>query len=110
MKQIEKAIKFAIENGYQAWTYELQMVLSEKVVLKDKIYPYWESMIDIIRLITSKPFIEAIARGIIKESLKRKEKIKYDVWIFITINQALEIANNELEEFYKNLLPNNKEW
>ena len=82
MKQIEKAIQFAIENGlywrveWYNWYYELKFhstnylevsLIDAKVVLMDKKNirgKYRYSAYNLCWLIMSKLFIEALARGL----------------------------------------------
>lgn len=100
MKTIEKYIQLAIDNGYD---------FKCKVEIWEDWFKYYSNCtsrevwvtIGIIKLITSKPFISAIARGINRKS----NKAIYDTNLYrITIEQAIHIRDNKLEEFINNLL------
>jgi hypothetical protein len=114
MKKIEQYIQFAIDNGlfkrpkWYNWYYENKFHLTNYwevafrntiIVIKSKLnkrdeYIYEEY--NLIALITSGIFIEAIARGVTKEWLLNAE---YD----ITTQQAIAIRDNKLPEFITNL-------
>lgn len=86
-------------------------------------YNKWNTFIEtkyfhFIELITSKEFIEAIARWYIKTKIHSskalEENINNTINIFlqkysdkITKEQAIAIRDNKLEEFIKTILPNN---
>jgi len=111
-KEIERYLAFAIENGY--------------MLPKDMDAEYLSKCTFKIEVITSKPFIEAIARGYIKNNnptqywevlsiwkYKNENWIKYiydEIIEHITELQAIAIRDNTLSEYINNLLPNNKEW
>ena len=120
MKTIKDYISFAIDNevSIEEMNKELKIVrfdfhLYNDVVVFDK--NDFHKFIDITRFITSKPFIEAIARGI----NKIKDKKFLITWAhilndtdenrlldIITFDQAIAIRDNKLEEYINNILPN----
>jgi len=124
MDEIEQYIQFAIDNGYIHYQMNILLILARKWDLKntDKtdIYTvYW--------LIQQKEFIEAIARGIEKQSdeewflLKEwgdwtsctywlytewywpEDRIEIELISDVTHYQAIAIRENKLEEFITNL-------
>jgi len=139
-KLIEQYLQFAIDNWYNAndifkklkiienikFTYEkaddnLEEIYSECywLYVLDFIADVWTWYKNIIELITSKEFIEAIVRWIEKTMQADYiviwwDKIFYDsmnkeVWFkklvdYITIKQALAIRDNELALFIKEIL------
>jgi len=116
--RIKQYIEFAIENGFNMREY----------LLKDWQIKKWKEVwleatatISDIELITSKPFIEAVARGVWKEAPYWKSKwIKVKMrfpWVWqlnyeeqdelyedITHFQAFAIRDNALEDFIDLLL------
>ena len=99
----EKYIQFAIDNGYELINTSYSWLKVEcnriKYLNKDEIDYWYDNLIEVI---TSEPFIEAIARGVSK-------KVKYETaleWHIenLTIKQAIAIRDNKLEEFIINLL------
>lgn len=137
---IKEYIQFAIDNGYNIWVFSVNSEDSTFVSstsyktaceYRDKIQKNEDMKIfvklkydslEIYKIITSKPFIEAIARGVeykswykipdVEMSNKRGEKWMTAVWNLqeaiyeITINQAIAIRDWKLEEFIKDLLSN----
>lgn len=110
MKQIEEFIQFAIENGYEKLTpYRISRLTT---------YPKGKAFIYII---TSKPFIEAIDKGLQDLKYKKAELEWYSICRTacveinraatmnrideLTKNQAIAIRDNKLEEFITNILP-----
>ena len=110
MTKIEKYIQFAIENRYEKDNYLYFNRYEERrthwVVFKD-IEDWEESNENLYEVITSKPFIEAIARGI------KYKDYDFNYWMYdtnwwniqdkITFFQAIAIRDNKLEEFINNL-------
>jgi len=97
MKEIERYIQFAIDNGY-----DNKSTLYKNFWLKEWFnnIPNWDfsSYYDWLLypnyytfIITSKPFIEAVARGLLE-----KEYWKDSI--------SIAIRDNKLEEFITNLL------
>ena len=117
METIKKYIEFGIDNGYKEYDiewYEMTEILK------------WPEYYKII--ITSKEFIESIARWIYKnkelfvnywrdepfikdpkdyEELLKEEDFeniyKHSLMTNITINQAIAIRDNQLEQYITNL-------
>ena len=135
MKTIEQYIQFAINNGYDSLIVEKE---SFGFFVEDKDYIIVENIIEweflfeipILKIITSKPFIEAIARGIIKiecdndwydwtdilidygnwrKSLYNFNRDYEEISVLndVTKYQSYAIRDNKLEEFITNLLPKN---
>lgn len=95
METIKRYIQFAIDN----W-YETQMSLAK--IMQEDNYNQWY----IILLITSKEFIEAVARGVYMWEWTVRVKIDNvfnKIIDDITINQAISIRDNKLEEFINNM-------
>ena len=97
MKTIERYIQFAIDNGLNITIY-WYAITNIKLIADDKR--------NYLELITSKPFIEAIARGLHKEN-------NYTDWIalsvdFLTKDQAIAIREGQeaLDTFINNILSN----
>lgn len=128
MKKIERYIQFAIDNGYEFFlaSYVRDIEYKEKVIFWRNFPQYWTIKIYLLddcdvpkekkvtnenycNLITSKPFIEAVARGIWEKSeWRNKESEKIFISVMsdnITTDQAIAIRENKLEEFINNLLP-----
>ena len=110
---IKKYIEFAIENGYDAFiikaSYNRSGYMSRWEF--EEFSPTDESFYTPI--ITSKPFIEAITRGVIKNNVELNNYYYYNEdWCYlnlweediITIKQSIAIRDNKLEEFITNLL------
>jgi hypothetical protein len=111
---IERYLQFAIEHWYdlhkdtESWFFWIGIDLFEFD------YHYTEA-IPIKDIITSWPFIEAIARGILFNKQDWNSFNKKDFlssWISdeniiktITHNQAIVIRDNKLDEFIQDLLP-----
>ena len=94
MKTIEQTIQFAIDNGYKETTYCKYIKKWYKIHSKEA---------KLIYMVTSKEYIEALARGLLKtqkESIWRLESTIDR----ITTTQAIAIRDNKLEEYYKELL------
>lgn len=141
LKQIiEKYIQFAIDNGYKLTDIDrFNDCEIDKVTLKFIDDDYLEVCIDFLwvsyyicleKIITSKPFIEAVASGvynnwkeiIVNMTLSDEEVIETSIWESfykrdwlkhisrlenrITTEQSIAIRDNKLEEFINNLLPN----
>lgn len=110
MSKIKEYIEFAIDNGYKlskmpSYSFEID---DDSIVLYHEGECFYEK--DIIRTITSEPFIEAIARGILDKKWLDTDK-NYKIFLEININeivtkQAFAIANWELESFITKLLQN----
>ena len=123
MKEIERYIQFAIDNGLNFRNFKLHyndtyiVAVHQEEVNKLRALTY-----NLYELIASKPFIEAIARGYVENNnptnyweVEWIGKYKSEHWglntydeIFeqITILQAIAIRDNKLEEFITNILPN----
>ena len=104
---IEKYIQFAIDN----W-FKIKKLNIKKYCLMSNIwawycevyihFDYWENNfknINLIELITSKEFINAVASWIINEYWFCTQET-YD----LTIKQALAIRDNKLEEFILSII------
>ena len=129
MEYIEKYIQFAIDNGFILdWEIKIEnnmfsenniRVKGGNLIIRQQelifIYPISE-------LITSKPFIEAIARGLWNKAPYWKSKWYMVKMVFpiiwqlnygeqeglfedLTIFQAIAIRDGTLEQFIENLLP-----
>ena len=90
---IKKYITFWIENGYEGWS------IFKDNKIEDILCVIWA-----INIITSKEFIEAIARGLHKKN-------NYTDWIALSVDiltkeQAIAIRDWDLSNFINNLLPN----
>ena len=128
--KIKEYIQFAIDNGYYAGVTFTKLKIEKNVKFvyeeadedRDMCESYsecewlyilnfiadvWTGYKNITDIITSKPFIEAIARGIIE-----KTKQIQGEWSFLDLNkiideitteQAIAIRDNKLEEFITNL-------
>jgi len=146
-KIIKQYIQFAIDNGYNfnldiLSKFTTGDLINPKEVYKDGIYYLdeprrdinntlniwvslmkWENVfkgyVSIYETITSKPFIEAIARGIrntkphqISHNSKQKEYLICPAWYMtdneiedkLTTLQAIAIRDNKLDGFIDNLL------
>lgn len=117
METIQRYIEFAIENEYTDWISDKFDVENNTIQWYE--YPVWVvSETNLIETITSKEFIEAVARGIENKSEKEgcliNTKIRwigcvddsYEIVEKITHMQAIAIRDNKLEEFINNLLTN----
>lgn len=117
---IEKYIQFAIDNGYKLWWIEeIDRDFLNSLKENDLMYTF---------VITSKEFIEAVARGAIKRKplwweytifyskidieryplcdwVNNKEVMK-SIIDDITYYQAIAIRDNKLEDFINNILNN----
>ncbi len=122
MKQIERLIQFAIDNGYMPkkdkhyfdWTYEIR-----EEYWNFTFWSWWDChhLVNLIQTITSKPFIEAVAYWNWKKSKAVQHYYKKN-WSYpavqwpdflstnhkITVQQAIAIRDNKLPEFIDNLL------
>ncbi len=110
MKEIERYIEFAIENWYRRdllnpeirlFTYTCSLLLDCRLK--------WNIELNLIQEITSKEFIEAIARGLIDFQSKGMFGDTYNLDFddrvrYITFEQAIAIRDNKLEDFITNLL------
>lgn len=126
MKQIERYIQFAIDNGYIQnifWKYEkiIDLCIWNKqtfIWLLEKPWFTAHETFNNIEMFTSKYFIKAVASWIIK-SWKKSFKLER-AWLTnidwewltidtliqrITIDQAIAIRDDKLEEFIEQLLP-----
>lgn len=128
MEQIERIIQFAIDNCDKFWDFDYERYEKIKVyknyihLLDDSNCKYFSD--NLIELITSKPFIEAVARGKIKESSFEIHNEKWrDTKFYIILNKLIRedkvvdflrneiskaIFNEKIWEFIDNLLPNIK--
>jgi len=123
MSRIEDYIQFAIDNGlvyaYDEWYIDIDEWWIEWEEYEINFYSYdiskwWNKRLEgswnLIKLITSKPFIEAIARWLIeRDNSSKTEKEIMNKWVNlliedITLTQAIAIRENELEDFITNLL------
>jgi hypothetical protein len=100
---IEQYIQFAIDNWF---------VIEENYWDEPHIFYTIESIMqyNIIEIITSKPFIEAIVRWIMEEWMDKNFYYTYcnwfyvlDLWDEFTKYQSLAIRDCNLEEFITNL-------
>jgi hypothetical protein len=78
------------------WLYILNFIAD--------VWTWYKNITDVI---TSKPFIEAIARGVLETDFEWKKELLLEVINIITTKQAIAIRDNKLEEFINNLLPKN---
>lgn len=124
MKQeLTRLIQFAINNGYEFFAASsVRKIESKHKVFRWREFPqYWTIKIHCLddcdvpkeititnenycNTITSKPFIEAVARGI-NPTMKN-----WSMWLnieidWITTKQAIAIRDNKLPDFINNLLP-----
>ena len=120
---IEKWIQFAIDNEYIEKCYfeldnenyvDFYLRWNPETWIDDEVI----TTINLYELITSKPFIEAVARGVLnKNRWKKVENFLWGLWYFskddsiieelideITIKQAIAIRDNKLPAFIGNLL------
>ena len=121
MKEIKEYLEVAIDNGFKIpKDFEIVKNTFNKEWIYIKIYDKaWqtERFYSLQELITSKEFIEAIARGIIEKVIKIE--CPFIIWGWnmesscnlseieeLTIMQAIAIRDNKLEEFINNILPN----
>tara|TARA_R110000744_G_scaffold363246_1_gene471508 strand:+ start:76 stop:381 length:306 start_codon:yes stop_codon:yes gene_type:complete len=98
---IEKYIQFAIDNGYIypwcdlimvcAWDYDEDTCFNAEAECKE--------------IITSKPFIEAIARGVFKKDLQVCDELYERKLDRLTSKQAIAIREGTLDKFIEKLLP-----
>ena len=130
MNNIKEYIELAIENGFEEADY-IWWISWNNLWHADHDYSeiygefveggsedYKSGFTSIIDIITTKKFIEAIARGLVihygeykdrlttnkdKTELIMKSYIETEFEV-ITIKQAIAIRDNKLEEFIKNLL------
>ena len=127
MKQIKRLIQFPINNGYK---FDWDKVEEIRITVNNDVCIYWKFnkgnerefyfSQNYIELITSKPFIEAVARGIVNKS---SYEIHNEQWrntkFYIILNRLIRedkvvdflrneiskaIFNEELPEFIDNLL------
>lgn len=127
MNQIERYTQFAIDNWYsrleQSPEYEVDWYW-DVIHMEEVDSKYWVSKYDsYLPYITSKPFLEAIARGVWNKTPYKDRKEHYknsykqykvicNVWredIFWALNvitqlQAIAIRENELDTFITTLL------
>ncbi len=121
MINIKEYKQFAVDNWYKFPDFTVMENISfcqdENMILLSLIEE-WEQLCDFntIEIITSKSFIEAIARGL-NENKKYRIYYWYDKWAEVylkdsidgrveelTLNQAIVIKDNKLEEFITNLI------
>ena len=101
---IKEYIEFAIENWYIKWNVDI--FISYKMITFEVDWGAFNK--SILETITSKPFIEAIARGILKKyevNIKRnsyKSAFTTEIEI-ITTEQAIAIRDWTLIEYITNL-------
>ena len=106
---IEKYIQFGIDNWYKPYSfadYQWYESWSDKLIYidKDDFDEYWDNL---IQTITSKEFIEAIARWLYiwDKSVRVKIDSVFNKLIDdITFEQALAIRDNKLEEFILSII------
>ena len=117
---IEKYITFWIDNGY-LWLYPKYEIDKQWWIklYDEEFIDLYHSQTHLFVLITSKLFIEAVARGVLnKNRWKKVENFLWGLWYFskddsiieelideITTQQAIAIRDGTLEEFIENLLP-----
>lgn len=126
MKEIERLIQFARSNNYkfhdsildEYYWNEYEFYIDENEII---ITYWWEcyNWINVIEIITSKPFIEAVARWLLKT--KKWNYIYFKDWFEILIERYKDkwleklstriardlweaLLNEKLEEFINNLL------
>ena len=112
---IERYLQFAIDNWldihkwvskrehFNLWIKDFYFIYNEySIGLISKHTNSTLFNINTIELITSWPFIEAIARG-----CDWKSEIRINTTWFITLKQAVAIRDNKLDEFIQDLLPKN---
>lgn len=133
MKKIEEYIQFAIDNGFEdVWDFKIEQYRcawpTRNMIWKFIIYSTekeigwgnpWSNMswidniqvdeyIDIINLITSKTFIEAIARWIdqirIHKIFNGHDTYWWDMQDKIVFKQAIAIRDNTLDNFITEIL------
>jgi hypothetical protein len=120
METIERYIQFAIDNGYNT-IHEVTWIVYNTPYSEKVRFLYWREHYNeehLLELITSKDYIEAIARGIEKTTISYRSasrvlldyethaEMPQDVFIdLITWRQAIAIRDNELETFITNILP-----
>lgn len=102
MKTIEKYIQFWIENGFKYKPYKRDTITLEDMLIDKEFLEEWIEAKGYLKIITSKEFIGAIARGLHKKN-------NYTDWIalsvdFLTKNQAIHIREGTLDLFIKELL------
>ena len=114
IETIERYIQFTIDNGYSK--YESDKVEDIRITESDNVCIYWKFnknwerefyfSQNYIQLITSKPFIEAVARGQYNNDKWEVifDYIKDTLIENITTKQAIAIRDEKLEEFIINLL------
>ena len=127
MKQIEKYIQFAIDNKYD-WldkykdlTREVYEYEWEYTIIIDSDF-ICEENINLLQIITSRSFIEAVARGVVNKS---SYEIHNEQWrntkFYIILNRLIRedkvvdflrneiskaIFNKELREFIEKIIDN----
>ena len=108
MKGIKEYIQFALNNKLSLWDNKNGIIwkwITFNVWIDSVSFTnasWWSYYINIIQLITSQLFIEAIARGL---------NPNYEIdspWLYseigrITTEQAIAIRDNKLEEYISNL-------
>ncbi len=104
MKGIEQYIEFAIKNGY-GWInkYHFNGADIEEIHMNDDWRP-WN--ISTTYIITSKEYLESVARGITDRMILGWEKTYTSEFLdLLTHTQAIAIRDNKLPEYINNLLP-----
>jgi hypothetical protein len=125
---IERYLQFAIDNWldihkwvskrehFNLWIKDFYFIYNEySIGLISKHTNSTLFNINTIELITSWPFIEAIARGVLSEVyweeyktlIKDNKKVFNELIEGITHQQADAIRDNKLDEFIQDLLPKN---
>lgn len=112
MKQINDYIQFAIDNGYslneknsefdiQEYSNDNDWCYEDTFDWEYIFYRYYNNsyFMSIEKLITSKPFIEAVARGVYP-TIDRREIAEAN----IVSEQAYAIYNNTLDKYINNLI------
>jgi len=113
MKTIKDLIQFAIDNGFNLRNTSYTDLKIEcnriKYLDKDRCTYWYDNLIEII---TSKPFIEAIARGLSNETNKWMSDFFIKWWLEwawdeITTQLAIAIRENSVDNVSLNKFINN---
>ena len=112
---IEKYIQFAIDNGfkwldrYKGMPRDIREFEWEYTITIDDDWFICEANVNLINLITSKPFIEAVARGYIVSRFTLHDDLtnscQQGYYDDITERQAMAIRDKTLDKFIEKLLP-----
>lgn len=109
MKTIKDYIQFAIDNGYRNWRceewgrFELSTNRFNDICIS---IPGWNTRVNIETIITSKYFIEKIARGLLDEAKINafgSETTYSELSDMLCALQAIAIRDWKLEEFIEKL-------